>query len=53
MVKIGLWLAMPSAVTFLASPQSVQIENTLFVFALSLLALAMGIGPRLTSKHTH
>jgi len=53
LLKIGLWLAAPSTITFLASSYSVRIENTLFVLALSLVALAIGIGPRLTSKNSH
>ena len=53
MLKIGLWLAAPSTVTFLASSSSVRIENTLFVLALSVVALAIGIGPRLTGKNGH
>jgi len=53
LLKIGLWLAAPSTITFLASSYSVRVENTLFVLALSLVALAIGIGPRLTSKNSH
>ena len=52
MLKIGLWLGAPSVVTFLASSDSVRIENTLFVFALAVLALAIGIGPRLSRKNS-
>jgi hypothetical protein len=51
MLKIGLWLGAPSAITFLASSYSVRIENTLFVFALSVLALVIGIGPRLIRRN--
>lgn len=50
MLKLGLWLGTPSVITFLASSYSVRIENTLFVFALAILALVVGIGPRLTGK---
>lgn len=50
MVKLGLWLGAPSLVTFLASSYSVRIENTLLIFALSVIALFVGIGPRLTRK---
>ncbi|HEX9811977.1 MAG TPA: hypothetical protein VGA88_07820 [Burkholderiales bacterium] len=53
MVKIGLWLAAPSTITFLASSDVVRLENTLFVLALSVVALAIGIGPRLTGKNSH
>jgi hypothetical protein len=48
MLKIGLWLGTPPVVTFLASSDSARFENALFVFALALVALAIGIGPRLT-----
>ena len=51
MIKIGLWLAAPSVVTFFVSSDLVRIENTLFVLALSIVALAIGIGPRLTGKN--
>lgn len=53
MVKLGLWLGTPSVITFLASSSSVRVENTLFVFALSVLALLIGIGPRLTGRNGH
>lgn len=50
MVKLGLWLGTPSLITFLASSYSIRIENTLFIFALSVLALIVGIGPRLSGS---
>lgn len=50
MLKLGLWLGTPSLVTFLASSYSVRIENTLLIFALSVIALLIGIGPRLGKK---
>lgn len=51
MLKIGLWLGTPSVITFLASSYAIRIENTLFIFALSVIALVIGIGPRLTDKN--
>lgn len=50
MVKLGLWLGTPPLITFLASSYSVRIENALFVFALCVVAVIIGIGPRLTRK---
>ena len=52
MLKLGLWLGAPALVTFLASSSAVRLENALFVFAFSVLALLVGIGPRLSSKST-
>lgn len=45
MVKIGLWLGIPSVVTFMASAQTVRYEFTVLIFALALLSLFVGIGP--------
>lgn len=50
MLKLGLWLGTPTVVTFLASSYSVRLENTFFIFALAVIALLIGIGPRLTGK---
>ena len=50
MVKLGLWLGTPSLITFLASSYSVRFENALLIFALSVIALLVGIGPRITRK---
>jgi len=50
-IKLGLWLGTPSLVTFLASSYSVRVENTLLIFALSVIALLVGIGPRLSRKN--
>lgn len=50
MVKLGLWLGTPPLITFLASSYSVRIENALFVFALCVVALLIGIGPRLKRR---
>lgn len=50
MLKLGLWLGAPAIVTFLASSHSVRLENAFLVFALSVVALLFGIGPRLTRK---
>lgn len=46
MVKIALWLGTPSMVTFLASAASDRLLNTLVIFALSIVLLLFGIGPR-------
>ena len=53
MLKICLWLGAPPVVTFLASSYAVRFENTLIVFALALVALAVGIGPRLKNRNIH
>jgi hypothetical protein len=50
MLKITLWLGTPAVVTFLVSPHSVRLENTLLIFALTLVALFVGIGPRLSKR---
>jgi hypothetical protein len=50
MFKLGLWIATPSLVTFLASSNPVRVENALLIFALSVIALLMGIGPRIGDK---
>ncbi len=50
MFKLGLWLGTPSVVTFLASSYSVRLENTVLIFALTVIALLVGIGPRLSGK---
>jgi len=41
---------MPPLITFLASPNGVRLVNAAIVFALALLALVIGIGPRLTGR---
>jgi hypothetical protein len=50
MIKISLWLGMPSILTFLASSYTVRVENTLLIFGLAVLALIIGIGPRLSGR---
>lgn len=50
LLKVGLWLGAPPLVTFLASSYSVRLENALFVFAFAVLAMLVGIGPRITGK---
>lgn len=51
MVKLSLWLGAPAVITFLASSYTIRFENALFVFVLSILAVFIGIGPRLTGKN--
>lgn len=51
MVKLMLWLGTPSLITFFVSSSSVRFENTLIIFALSVVSLLVGIGPRLPSKN--
>jgi hypothetical protein len=50
MLKLSLWLVAPPIVAFLASPQTLRLDNTLTVFALVVIALIVGIGPRLTNR---
>jgi hypothetical protein len=50
MVKVGLWLGSPTVVTFLASAQTMRLENTLLIFTVALIALFLGFGPGLSDK---
>jgi len=50
MLKLGLWIGMPSLVAYVASPHALKLESTLFIFAVAVLAVAVGIIPRLDGK---
>lgn len=51
MLKLGLWLGAPPLVTFVASSSSMQWEATLVVFVLAVIALLMGLGPRVNGRN--
>lgn len=51
MFKLALWLTAPTLVTFLASSSSVRLENTVLIFALTVVLLLFGLGPRLPGRH--
>ncbi|MFL6646507.1 MAG: hypothetical protein ACJ8J7_17765 [Sulfurifustaceae bacterium] len=46
LLKLSLWLGAPPIVTFLFSSSAVRVQNALFIFALLVVALLFGIGPR-------
>ena len=48
MLKLGLWIGTPPLLTYLASSQAMRLENTLFILLVTVLAVAVGIVPRLT-----
>ncbi len=50
MLKIGLWIGIPSLITFLASTYSSLADNIVFIFALSVAALLVAILPRLINR---
>lgn len=50
MLKLGLWIGTPSLITFLASSYSALLENIVFIFMLSVMALLVAIVPRLSDK---
>ena len=50
MLKVGLWLGVPALVTFAVSAPSVRLENTVLVFAVTLVAMLVGIGPHINGK---
>jgi len=47
MIKLGLWVGTPSLITFLASSYSALLENIIFLFLLSLVAMLVAILPPL------
>ncbi len=50
MLKWGLWVGIPSFVTYLASTYSVLLENIVFIFIVSVIALLIAIIPRISDK---
>lgn len=52
-MKLGLWLGVSSLITFLASSYSTILENTTFLFILSLGALLVAILPALFDTRQH
>ena len=43
MLKLSIFIGTPSAITYLASTSSQQIDSILFIFALSAAALLVAI----------
>ena len=52
MLKLGLWVGTPSAVTYLASSYSALLENFVFLSLLSVMALLVAILPRLSDPES-
>jgi hypothetical protein len=50
MIRLGLWVGTPSAISFLASSYSTFLENIVFFFVLSFVALVLGIVPPMQAK---
>lgn len=50
MFKLGLWIGTPSLVAYVASPHSLKLESTILIFVVAVLAVAVGIIPRLNDK---
>lgn len=50
-IKLGLWVGTPSLITFMASSYSLILDNTLFLFLLSLGAVLLAIIPPLSSTN--
>ncbi len=51
MLKVGLWVGIPSFITYLASTYSVLLENIVFIFIVSVVALLIAIIPRISDKN--
>jgi hypothetical protein len=50
MLKLGLWVGTPSAVTYLASSYSALLENFVLFSLLSVAALLVAVLPRLSER---
>ena len=50
MLKLGLWIGTPSLVAYVASPHALKVESTVFIFVVAVLAIAVGVIPRLDDK---
>ncbi len=53
MLKLWLWLGTPSMITYLASAYSQFMENILFIFVLSVVAMLVAILPQIGEKARH
>lgn len=50
MLKIGLMIAIPSIISYLASTYSRWLENIFYIFVLSVAALVVAILSQIRSK---
>jgi hypothetical protein len=50
MLKLSILIGIPSAITYMASTSSQQIDSILFIFALSAAALLVAILSRISHK---
>lgn len=50
MLKLSIFVGIPSAITYLASTSSQQIDSILFIFALSAAALLVAILSQISHK---
>ena len=51
MLKVGLWVGVPSFITYLASTYSALLESIVFIFIVSVVALLIAIIPRISDKN--
>lgn len=51
MLKLALWVGVPSFITYLVSSYTFFLENVAYIFALSVVALVVAIVPRLSDRH--
>ena len=51
MLKVGLWVGIPSFITYLASTYSATMESIVFIFIVSVVALLIAILPRISDKN--
>ena len=50
MLKLGLWIGAPALVTYLIASHTLGLGHVLFIVLVTVMALAVGILPRLPDK---
>lgn len=50
MLKLGLWIGAPALVTYLVVSHTLGLGHVLFIVLVTVMALAVGILPRLPDK---
>lgn len=50
MLKLSFWIGTPSVITWLASTYSHLLENIIYIFALSVVALVVAILSQIGEK---
>jgi len=50
MLKLSILIGIPSAITYLASASSQQMDNILYIFVLSIAALVVAILSQIDQK---